>query len=71
MNNITLFPAKVKIRKFPPYFSGFFISLEWHFCISNLALTGGHNTYEAIFPVPQGWLYKRGTASKSGLIVLM
>ena len=27
---LTLLPAKVEIRKFPSYFSGFFISPEWH-----------------------------------------
>ena len=32
MNNLTLLPLKVKIRKCPSYFSGFFITLEWHLC---------------------------------------
>ena len=32
MNSFTLFPLKVKIRKCPSYFSGFFITLEWHLC---------------------------------------
>ena len=33
MNKSTLLPSKVKIRKCPSYFSGFFITLEWHLCV--------------------------------------
>ena len=33
MNSFTRLPSKVKIRKCTPYFSGFFITLEWHFCL--------------------------------------
>ena len=32
MNNFTLLPPKIKIRKCPSYFSGFSITLEWHLC---------------------------------------
>ena len=34
MNSFTLLVSKVKIRKCPSYFSGFFITLEWHLCRS-------------------------------------
>ena len=33
MDNFTLLPPKVKIRKIPSYFSGFLISPEWHLCL--------------------------------------
>ena len=33
MDIFTILPAKLKIRKFPSCFPGFFISPEWHLCI--------------------------------------
>ena len=39
MNNFTLLPPNVKIRKCPSYFSGFFITLEWHLWLSELPMT--------------------------------
>ena len=30
MNSFTLLPSKLKIRKCLSYFSGFFITIEWH-----------------------------------------
>ena len=32
MNSFSLLASKVKIRKCPSYFSGFFTSPEWHLC---------------------------------------
>ena len=33
MNSFTLLPSQCKIRKCPSYFSGLFITLEWHLCL--------------------------------------
>ena len=35
MNSFTLILENMKIRNCPSYFSGFFISSEWHPCIKN------------------------------------
>ena len=40
MNSFTLLPSKVKIRKCHSYFSGFFITLEWHLCFINMNFVG-------------------------------
>ena len=36
MNTFILLPSKVKIRKCPSYFPGFFIILEWHLCVNEI-----------------------------------
>ena len=42
MNSFSLLPSKVKIRKCSSYFSGFFITLEWHLWVIGIrvGLTG-------------------------------